>query len=350
MARMTLTLTFILATGLSTLAAQTTVVINPDRDTSLYGNEPSFSNGAGTRLFVGQTFQPGLRRALLHFDIRSAVPAGATIQTARFEATEDQGNAGSWRVLLHRLQADWGEAGSFAAGGQGGGTQAFMGDATWSHRFYDTALWTNPGGDFDAVASGSTLFQTTLQDDQLVIPSSPGLVADVQSWLDNPATNYGWILKTDEADAGDVSAFSSRESNTPPALVVTYTGGTAAANVSIGAGCTAGGGTPLELTASGLPTVPNASYSLTLSGGPTPTLSLVSIALAPLPSGLPLGGGCSLFFLPNTLVLSVATAGTLPLPIPNQTSLTGLALVAQGIVVNGTTLGTSNALVIQPGV
>ena len=53
------------------------------------------------------------------------------------------------------------------------------------------------------------------------------MVSDVQSWLDTPATNFGWIILTDELSTGSAKKFDSREHNTPadrPVLVVVYEG------------------------------------------------------------------------------------------------------------------------------
>ena len=52
------------------------------------------------------------------------------------------------------------------------------------------------------------------------------MVADVQDWLDNPATNYGWLLLGNENTAVTSKRFDSREHPTganQPVLTVTYT-------------------------------------------------------------------------------------------------------------------------------
>jgi hypothetical protein len=55
--------------------------------------------------------------------------------------------------------------------------------------------------------------------------SGPGLVADVQAWLDNPTGNFGWLLKADEATLATARRYDSRENSEPtfrPALTVEY--------------------------------------------------------------------------------------------------------------------------------
>jgi hypothetical protein len=48
--------------------------------------------------------------------------------------------------------------------------------------------------------------------------------ADVQGWLDHPATNFGWQIRADELQAPpSARRFGSRESATPPVLTVIFT-------------------------------------------------------------------------------------------------------------------------------
>ena len=50
------------------------------------------------------------------------------------------------------------------------------------------------------------------------------MTSDVQSWLDDPSTDYGWILIGDEADPRTRKRFDSRHNSAaPPALVVDFT-------------------------------------------------------------------------------------------------------------------------------
>ena len=49
------------------------------------------------------------------------------------------------------------------------------------------------------------------------------MVADVQSWLDNPANNFGWLVKGDESTSTTAKRFDSRQSTVPPVLTIEYT-------------------------------------------------------------------------------------------------------------------------------
>ena len=53
--------------------------------------------------------------------------------------------------------------------------------------------------------------------------SGSGLLADVQAWVSNPASNFGWVIRGNEIDAGSAKRFNTRENSTnPPQLTVTY--------------------------------------------------------------------------------------------------------------------------------
>jgi hypothetical protein len=165
---------------------------------------------------------------VLAFD-PSVVPAGSTITGASvtLQLTKAPGGAGSVaeNFTLSALLADWGEGTSNAGSPGGAGATSTTGDATWLHRFYDTSAWTTPGGDYSSIVSASQ----ALAGPGSYTFSSPELAADVQNWLDDAASNFGWILRGDETLVdGTLGAkeFASREHATVsyrPTLTVTYT-------------------------------------------------------------------------------------------------------------------------------
>ena len=222
----------ILVAGIMIFAALTTahaatVVIQAAKDNTLYQDpNGAFSSGAGQNFFVGRVdvISTGeLRRGVIAFNIAAAVPAGATITSVRLTLNMSRTTTGLQPVSLHRLLADWGEAGSVAPGGGGNGAPAQPGDATWLHRFYNTVLWTRAGGDF--VATASTTIQVGLAG-QYTFLSTPGMVADAQSWLDTPATNFGWIVIGNESVLATAKRFDTKENiiaSTRPALTVDFT-------------------------------------------------------------------------------------------------------------------------------
>ena len=55
--------------------------------------------------------------------------------------------------------------------------------------------------------------------------STPGMVSDVQMWLNAPAANDGWLLLGNETTLSTAKRFATREnpvSSARPLLVVTY--------------------------------------------------------------------------------------------------------------------------------
>ena len=121
-------------------------------------------------------------------------------------------------ITLHRANADWGEAGS---SGSGQGDVAQPGDATWLFRSFNTLSWATAGGDYAASASASQSVTDTGTPEW----SGAGMVADVQFWLDNAASNFGWLILGDESTTSTARKFTSREGFNPPRLTVDYTSG-----------------------------------------------------------------------------------------------------------------------------
>lgn len=218
--------------GLAALAgapasAQTTATRNPDKDNTLYElSSGVISNGQGVDLFAGRTNQgaDSIRRALLHFDL-STIPAGSTITAATLTMRLNRAAAGgSAAVALHRALAPWGEGASRDTSTTGQGTLAETGDATWLHTFYDNQFWTTPGGDFVTTSSASTT--VTSSTGATFSWSGAGMVADVQSWVNAPANNLGWVVRGDETRGQTAKRFDSRHVTTVgnrPLLSITYT-------------------------------------------------------------------------------------------------------------------------------
>lgn len=191
---------------------QCAIAIPAAQDNTLYEPDGDRSNGVGAEMYVGLSndAQPQIRRALVGFDVHAYVPTGATVDSVRLTVTTITGSLTPYRARLYRLSRDWGEGASNAAG-QPDGAQAAPGDATWTDTFWPDSTWASPGGDFVSVPSGSTdvagaittsTFQTT-----------PQMVADVQAWLDDPASNFGWLIRGNENGAlsGSLKGFGTQQ-------------------------------------------------------------------------------------------------------------------------------------------
>ncbi len=213
----------------SAMAVAETVTVAPSKDNTIYemcggGCPEGGSNGQGVRLFAGRTGAFGARRALVFFDVAAQVPPGSIITAAELTlavSASSSGNPNS--VTLHRLTADWGEGASDAGDPGGAGALPEAGDASWVYRFYDGITWSAPGGDGDYELAPSA--QRSLDGAGVYAWSSAQLVADVQAWRDDPATNHGWMIKGAETSGGTSRRIGSRENSDPdqrPRLVVEF--------------------------------------------------------------------------------------------------------------------------------
>jgi len=200
------------------------VQLNPIKDNTLYEKSDSLSNAVGIGVFAGRTGDGHIVRGVMAFDLRS-IPPGSTIQAVSLTLRQTNSNNNTplaRTVSLYRLAKNWGEgtsAASLGGGGGGGGGPATAGDATWLHTFFNTELWENPGGDFAAQASGS--IEVSGNGDY--VWRSAGMMTDVQHWVDNRESNFGWLLRGDENAVGAAKRFGSRESDSSPVLLVQFT-------------------------------------------------------------------------------------------------------------------------------
>ena len=175
------------------------VLLSPSKDNTLYEDpNGTLSNGAGGHFFAGRTNGGSIRRGVIAFDIEGSIPEGSTITSVKLTLHMSRTLAGSQAVGLHRLESDWGEGSSNAGGNEGSGASAQPGDTTWIHTIFDSALWNAQGGDFPATASA-----TVGGIEDYTWGSNAQMVADVQAWLDDPSTNFGWLLKGNEVQVSE---------------------------------------------------------------------------------------------------------------------------------------------------
>lgn len=212
-----------LGTGLH-VGMGATATVRPASDTTLFEKFPGANLGAASTIVAG-TVNTGQRsRSLIQFNVAGVIPVGAVINTVTLTLrTVDQppGAISSTFDLRRVLQA-WGEG----AKNNRIGSPASIGEATWNHRSFSLQPWAAPGGasgtDFSTVLSASKSISGL---GAFTFASNPQLVADVQSWLDNPANNFGWMLSSEsEATRKTAKRFGSREDVVnAPTLSIVYT-------------------------------------------------------------------------------------------------------------------------------
>lgn len=198
--------------------------LQPSKDaTIIESSEGNLANSEGQTIFVGLTGQPqdSKRRGLIAFDL-SAIPRRSRIlsvtltMNVQLSANGDQPTT----VNLYRVLRSWKEGASLAQGGRGALAQP--GDPTWIHSVYPDSRWARPGGDYLRVSSAKTEVRGV---GTYTWNSTRRLVADVQSWVNSPGRNFGWILIGDESKAPTAKVFRSSESTeeaSRPQLTVTF--------------------------------------------------------------------------------------------------------------------------------
>ena len=120
----------------------------------------------------------------------------------------------------------WGEGSAVPTDNPGGlGAPAMVGDATWLYRHAFSVPWAAPGGAPDTDYAGQFSSSALVYDrGRYHFEGTLDMVHDVQSWLDHPESNYGWMLMAENEDTPFTARrFGSREDPTsPPLLMIDY--------------------------------------------------------------------------------------------------------------------------------
>ncbi len=211
--------------GLGSLSAQTQELnLEATMDNSMY-EEGELSNGAGDYIFAGVTKNNAKRRALVNFDLSSALPHGITIDSAILILRPSKVKTSGTSANIHKVKTGWGEGTSDANAQEGKGVTATQNDATWTHAKTGGESWSTPGGDYEPVSSAST--EVKLGSNSVF--ASTGVTADVNGWLANPDGNFGWIVIGDESTSSTSLRFYSKENSEidfRPTLKLYYQGAT----------------------------------------------------------------------------------------------------------------------------
>lgn len=211
-------LCLLFAVGPVSLPAQG-ITLTPVADTALFEQLPDNNLGASQSVAVGNTAAESATRSLMKFDFRDAVPVGSIVTSATLELKVVRTSflVEPATFQIHRVTADWGEGGKGAGVVTGTGTPATAGEATWNARFFGQSLWATAGGEFapDVSASAPVAGDT-------ISFSGANLTADVQRWVTEPDSNFGWLIKDQfEGAATTARRIGSREHPTAaPKLVV----------------------------------------------------------------------------------------------------------------------------------
>jgi len=224
------TILAVLSVVANVVRADITTNLPASADTSLLESNPDNNLGALSEIPDGSMHSlgpPPRSRALFKFDL-TQIPADATISAASLtiqvvkKPTLGVGSS----FDLHAVLQDWGEGVGSAVSFSQTGDPANPGEATWNNRLHPSTAWSAPGGaaDVDYVGAASA---TTFMNDvgPYTFGSSAGMISDVQSWVNTPSANFGWMLiSQSEGTAYTARRIASREDTiNPPFLTITYT-------------------------------------------------------------------------------------------------------------------------------
>ena len=190
-----------------------TIQLAAVQDTTIYQGQADTSNGAGEFILAGDG-----KRGLVRFDVGSAgIPNGSTIIDAVLTLNATSSNQTSAAVSIHQVSSSWGESGSNAPGDESTGAPAQQFDATWLYASYDGELWTTAGGDFQG-SSAATIVGGAGTYEWI----SGGLIDDVQEWVDDASTNFGWAINVASSTLKSFISKDGPGAALSPSLEITY--------------------------------------------------------------------------------------------------------------------------------
>jgi hypothetical protein len=291
---------------------------------------------------------------LVRFDLAGAIPAGARIVDARLSLFVEQTSATQpTTASVHRVSSPWLEGSVVAPGNGGGGGPAVAGESTWLFRDFPSVPWAQAGGDFDPAPSFTFQLPTSGS-----VTSAPevGLIADLESWIANPSSNFGWLLKTDESASGTARRCSSLQAaaNRPTLQIYYLRPGRATV---YGAGCRSvrpATTVSFDLGINTGPFVQGSNVGLFYVNGPISRLGATFVSLQHDPVGLTVFPDCRIYMREPILMVNLFTtdpsgfaATSLTMPIGSP----GFLVAVQGAALDSGPAGftfSSGAVLVTP--
>jgi hypothetical protein len=183
---------------------QASLALAPSVDTSIFS---FLGKPQGTAsVIAGRRGNGVIDRALLRFDL-PPIPPNPVIHSARLQLTVTRvpRSPANSDFSLHRMLRSW------------------AADASWTSATAGS-LWASPGigsgSDFAATASATRFVSGGGPYD---FGPSPELTADILSWISDPPSNHGWLLKSEnESSPQTARHFGSSESPQAPRLLLDY--------------------------------------------------------------------------------------------------------------------------------
>jgi len=201
-------------------------------DNTIYADRTENTNGSHHLIYAGNNISDP-RRGLIRFDLNAGnqiIPPGSLILSVQLQLILQYSGldaADSDIYSIHLLQKAWGE-GTVDSGDPGGlGAPANPGDATWTDNRFMDSKWTTAGGDFLTTPSAEipiARWNSIDNSKNTYNFASPEMARDAQFWIDNPGSNFGWILIGEENGSRNSRRFYSSEAPPPssPKLTITF--------------------------------------------------------------------------------------------------------------------------------
>lgn len=177
-------------------------------DTTIRSAFPTQTGGNDNELGVGTAKDGNIVRSLLKFDL-SAIPAATTIVSADLNLWFTSTNSSSpINIDLQKVTKAWKEN-----------------EATWSKSDASTR-WTFAGGDYAGTKLSTVPSITSPPAINNALTNWHVPISVVQTWLTDPSTNHGFLLKSSNESTKIYKKFASSEQEVPdqykPQLVITY--------------------------------------------------------------------------------------------------------------------------------
>lgn len=176
--------------GVATIAAESTV----------YENEPNSNGGSYSLYCIGNHATDATRRGYARFTLPE-IPAGAIVTRVVYDFTQDRvrmfgEGPKSANIEIRRVTESWAEGTGVQGGGPCGGGEFVVAGVTWNTRPAVNAA-------LSATAFLPVTNETAILIDTDIGEDDDGLIADVQTWVDDPSLNFGWEFRVTEEDVAD---------------------------------------------------------------------------------------------------------------------------------------------------
>ena len=208
-------------------------------DTFINSHNPDNNNGASLSIFTGRDGMGGVMRGLIRFELPARLQGRVTVTGVQLTLTTRGLGPSDTIVGTAATESVQAVSEAWAAGNGAGNSQTLfvVGEsagaitgATWNQPSCGTAAatWSTAGGSVVAAVSAQALAPAAIDSAvtwDAASAGNAGLIADVQGWIDAPASNRGWrITSSTEGGANGLAQrlYATEAPANAPALALAY--------------------------------------------------------------------------------------------------------------------------------